>query len=412
MARFLLCWEFGGGLGHAGRLKPLARLLMQRGHQVDLALRDIVHTRALLSDLADLPGMRVLQAPVWLHQTVGLPEPLVSLTEILMGNGYLKADHLHGLVAGWRALMALTQADVVVADYAPTATIAARSLNLPAASVGAGFYVPPDVSPLPPFRTWEHVPPARIVEGDKVVLRAVNTVLQDLGAAPCAKLVDIFRGDLPLLCTWPELDHYRRGPLPDGQRYLGPTFLPESGDKPGHAGDEASHWPDLPGPKVFAYLRASHPDHALVLRALDQAGCATLCYLPEVAAGKPAPVSSPRIRYAAGPVHLGQTLPQAELMVSHGGEASLTQALLAGLPVLLLPTHAEQFLMAQRVEEAGAGLNAAAHARPVPFQTLLAQLVNEPRFRQGAQALAQSYAGFSHEAQTQELVEAIASLRS
>jgi hypothetical protein len=132
MARFLLSWEFGGGLGHAGRFKPLAQALMQRGHQVDLMLRDIVHTRALLADL----DVRVLQAPVWLHQTVGVPTPTISLAEILMGNGYLQAGTLAGLVAGWQTVMDMLRPDVVVADYAPTATIAARIAGIPVATVG------------------------------------------------------------------------------------------------------------------------------------------------------------------------------------------------------------------------------------------------------------------------------------
>lgn len=398
MARFLLCWEFGGGLGHAGRLKPLAEGLMQAGHTVDLALREIVHTRALLQDL----GARVLQAPLWTHQTVGLPHPTVSLAEILIGNGYLRADTLDALVAGWRSLMNLTRPDVIVADYAPTATLAARILGIPVATVGLGFYLPPEATPIPPFRIWEPITPGRVAYADRTVRETVNQVLRDQGARPVTHLAEILRGDLPLLCTWPEMDHYQRGALPAGQRYHGPNFLPSWGETP--------VWPEGQGPQVFAYLRTTHPDHAALLQALADAGCRTLCYMPEVAAGKPPPVVSPHIRYSAGPVHLGQALPACKLVICHGGEATLAQALLHGVPLMLLPTQAEQFLMSQRMEDAGVAINVAARPRPSAFGPMLDVLLKQPGHAAQARALAQRHAGFSHAAQTRELVTAVTSL--
>jgi hypothetical protein len=54
--------------------------LAKKGHEVTLWLRDLVQTATLLSDL-DAPR---LQAPVWLHRTVGVPEVQVSLAEILL----------------------------------------------------------------------------------------------------------------------------------------------------------------------------------------------------------------------------------------------------------------------------------------------------------------------------------------
>lgn len=400
MARFLLCWEFGAGLGHAGRFKPLAQALLSQGHQVGLMLRDLVQTRTLLRDL-DVP---ILQAPVWLHQTVGVPNPTVSLAEILMGNGYLSAASLEALVAGWRSAMHTLRPDVVVADYAPTATLAARTLGLPVATVGVGFSLPPDTSPMPAFRTWEPIAEGRLAHSEQAVLHTVNTVLAQAGARPLARLAELLRGDLPLLCTWPELDHYqRRAALPPGQAWFGPTFEAGQGEPP--------HWPDGTGPRVFAYLRAQHPDHAAVLQALAHLGCRTLCYMPEVAHGKAPPVVSAHIHYARGPVDLGQALPGCRLTVSHAGEATLAQSLLAGVPLLMLPLQAEQFLMANRVEEAGAGLNAALRPRPLACAPLLQALLEaDGPHAQGARAIGQRHAGFHHTSQTAQLVQALLSL--
>jgi hypothetical protein len=392
MAHIHLGWELGGGLGHAGRLKMLAQELRARGHQVSMGLRDLVHTHNVLSDL-DIPKF---QAPVWLHQAMGLPPTQGNLAEILFQCGYLDAKALHGLVLGWRALFQQLKPDLLVADYAPTAILAARTLGLRSASVGIGFYSPPADQPLPPLRDWEAIPEARLRGAEAHLLRTANTILAQYGAAEFTHGAQLLLGDVPLLCTWPELDHYRRGEA-GGQRWLGPSFLPQGGVAP--------QWPAGGGRKVFAYLKTGHPDHLAVLQALVAEGCSVLCYLPEVANGRPPPLASPLLHYAMAPVSLQAAFREADLCVCHAGEATLVQALLAGVPVLLLPMQAEQFLMSRQVQQVGAGVNAAMLARPTDWRKVVRQMLDEPRHRDAAQAFAARYSGFSQQAQLRELAD-------
>ncbi len=119
---------------------------------------------------------------------------------------------------------------------------------------------------------------------------------------------------------------------PTGGRWYGPSFLPQAGEPP--------QWPAGGGPKVFAYLKTDHPDHAALLKALADEGCRTLCYLPEVAGGQPAPLLHPLIRYAGGPVSLGEAFADGcSLCVCQAARPRWAQALLAGVPVLLLPSR-------------------------------------------------------------------------
>ncbi len=394
MAHIHFAWELGGGLGHAGRLKPLAQEAMRRGHRVSLSLRDLVHTESLLRDL-EAPR---LQAPVWLHKVHGVPDPQVSLAEILLTCGYLDADALQGLFVGWRALLQQLRPDLLVADYAPTAMLAARSLGLLCTSVGIGFFIPPDASPLPSLRDWEPVQARRLANSDAQVLRAANTVLTRVGASPLARAAQLLHGDVPLVLTWPELDHYARTQLPACQRWWGPSMLPHAGLAP--------TWPQGDGPQVFAYLKADHPDHVLALRALVKLGCRTVCYMADVAAGRPPPVTSPLIHYTRGPVDLGLTLPDSALCICHAGEATLAQALLRGVPLLLMPTQAEQFLIARRVSQSGAGINAAERVRPLDYGALIGGMLDESSsYLAAARAFAQRYAGFTPHVHTLALVD-------
>jgi hypothetical protein len=402
-ATFIFAWEFGGGLGHAARIKPLAQELLRRGHQVRLILRDLAGVAELLHDLP----VPKLQAPLFQLQTMGLPLPQASLAEILLANGYLQAGHLRAQIEGWLSAFRFCGATAVIGDYAPSAVLAARIAGLPCATAGIGFYMPPEVQPIPTFRDWEPIPAARIAYAETQVLTSVNTVLAAHGCAPIEALWPLYSGDRPLLCTWPEFDHYDRQNLPGAakadQTWWGPTFLPATGQ------DGAADNPDWPagtGPRVFAYLKSGHPDHALWLQALVDKGCRVLCYLPEVATGKPPPVRSAAIRYAAQPLNIGALMPSCDLMVCHAGEATLTQGLLAGVPLLLLPMQAEQFLMARSVaRNTGAAINAAEQPRPTPMKALLAQLLDTPLMRDKARAFATRYTDFSHTQQTRHLAD-------
>ena len=393
MAHIHFAWELGGGLGHAGRLKPLAEEALARGHRVTMSLRDLVHTDALLRGL-EAPRF---QAPVWLHQVHGVPNPQVSLAEILLTCGYLDADALQGLFVGWRGLLGMLQPDLLVADYAPTAMLAARSLGIRSVSVGIGFFIPPDVTPLPSLRDWEPVQSGRLAAADTKMLGAVNTVLERVGAEPLARAAQVLHGDVPLVLTWPELDHYGRDQLAAGQRWWGPSMLPHAGLAP--------EWPAGTGPKVFAYLKSDHPDHVPVLKALVQLGCCTLCYLSDVAAGRPAPVTSPLLAYSRGPVDLGVTLPECALCICHAGEATLAQSLLAGVPLLLLPTQTEQFLIARRVGLTGAGINAAELKRPLDYAALIGPMLGDSGQRLAARAFAWRYKDFTPHRHTLDLVD-------
>lgn len=401
MARFHLCWELGGGLGHAGRLKVLAEALVARGHEVSVSLRDLAQAHGLFSGEGSL-HLPPLQAPVWLHRTEGMPPNHASHAEILLTAGYLQAAPLAGMVDGWRAMFALLRPDVVVADYAPTAILAARSMGVRSASVGSAFSMPPPGQALPCLREWENIAPERLAAAEARVLQSANAVLAHHNAPPLTWAVDLLLGDAPLLTTWPELDPFKRGAATTenaaapgasavganapAAEWLGPAFLPASG--------EAPVWPPGEGPKVFAYLKTGHADHAEVLAALAQEGCRVLCYLPEVAGGKAPPVTAPNLAYARGPVALQAALADAQLCVTHCGEATLAQSMLAGVPVLMLPMQLEQFLTARRIAAAGMGVNAALLAKPLDWRALVRHILTTPGYAAAAQAFAARTKGY------------------
>ncbi|HEY0818240.1 MAG TPA: nucleotide disphospho-sugar-binding domain-containing protein, partial [Rhizobacter sp.] len=100
-------------------------------------------------------------------------------------------------------------------------------------------------------------------------------------------------------------------------------------------------------------------------------------------------------------------LPRASLLVCHAGQASVAQALRLGIPVLMLPEHAEQHLLAREVERTGAGVNAATLPQPVAYASLVAAMLRpDGPHADAARAVARRHAAFDPAALTARIVEA------
>jgi UDP:flavonoid glycosyltransferase YjiC (YdhE family) len=395
MAHFLLAWELGANLGHATRLRSVAQALKARGHRLSFVLRDVVRVQRFLG-----PAWGpVYQAPLLLDGSVA---PAWTLADILLSCGYESADTLSGLAGAWKSLIELSGCDAVLADHSPTALLAARLCSVPALHLGHGFSIPPRESPLPVFRDWVPVADSHASDSDARALASVNGVLAAHSLPRLQQLCDMFYPEQTMLCAWPELDHYRdAGRSPTD--YLGPDceFVPGA--------DPA--WPDAPGPRVFAYLRASYPEYAEVLRALDAMRCSTVCYFPDRSASNVVLPESAHIHYSDQPVDLKQALSTCALVVCHAGQATVAQAMVSGVPCLMLPTQTEQFLLARQFEQSGAGVNAASLARPVDYATLIGKLTRpESAHAAAARALAQQYRDFNPAALTAQIASAAESL--
>ncbi|MCE3262688.1 MAG: hypothetical protein K0R43_1767 [Pseudoduganella sp.] len=393
MTHFHLAWELGGDSAHPGRMRVLTQALLGRGHMVSLSVRDLGAARRLLGDL----DVTVLQAPLWLH---GSGHHAASLAEIMLAAGYHEAQALDGLVRGWRGQLELLLPDVLVAEFAPTALLAARTLDIPAAAIGAAFTVPPAGQPLPNFRPWEAVDLARLAAAELHVLKVMNTVLVHYGGVPYAQAADSLLGREHLLCAWPELDHYGRPAA--SEQWFGPAFVAPPG--------EAPQWPPGQGHQVFVYLRQEHPAHAAVLHALVMEGCRVLCYQPEVAAGAVPPVHATSLAWARGPVDMAAVLSQARLCVCQAGEGTVAQSLLAAVPMLLLPTKLERYLLAQRLEAAGVAINGGRLPGAVDWRSVVRSLLMDGRTLLAARNAAARYAGFTSAQMAARLVSRLESM--
>jgi hypothetical protein len=119
--RFLMIWEQGGGWGHIGRIAPLARGLLCRGHEVVLAVQDPERVAARL------PGARVLPLPAVAHPPARPRLPMADYSDLLFNIGWHGDAELRRLTEAWLTLFDALAPAADVIEHSPTALLAAQA---------------------------------------------------------------------------------------------------------------------------------------------------------------------------------------------------------------------------------------------------------------------------------------------
>ena len=394
MARIAFVWELGGSIGHLLSCAGLARALHARGHAIALMLRE-------LGPVALVPEAKaydVFEAPRTAQE--GLADVPVSYAEILLGCGWREPHELARLLRGWRTLLTEWKPDLVVADFAPTALLAASSLGLSRVTYGNGFFTPPRLSPLPPFRVDSPVDPARLAGADGEALEQANAALASIGAPKLERLADAFAADEDFLCTFPELDHYGTRPV---SGYWGPRLRNDLGNP--------MDWAEGGGKRVLVYVQNALPQLDAIIDGLAASPHRVIAYIPGLDAARRARLAGRGRAVIDRPIRLDVVLPRTDLLICHGGEIA-GGAVATGVPAMLFPTHYEQYLLGRRIEQLGAGGWIAPHAVAPDVLLAIRAMTTEPRFAAAARALAQRYPTWSPQEQRRRIVARIEELLS
>ncbi|MBA3057224.1 MAG: UDP-glucuronosyltransferase [Gammaproteobacteria bacterium] len=370
MARILIAWELGEAFGHLARCLRLAQGLRQRGHAVVLALKDV----RLPTGNSAAQGTVILQAPLTpQHRTAGRARP-VNYADMLRHCGFANPQELAARLVAWQGIFSLARPQVLIGDHAPTALLAAHLADIPHLSVGTGFAIPSAISPWPSIRPGESIPDETLIAAEQQLDRVLDAAQKALGRAPPVCMRELF-GARDVLDTFAELDHY--GERPNG-RYVGPIgSVPDA---------RRVSWQDQECAKVLAYLRPELPGFSMILQALAGLDAEVLCVAPGLSLEEARRLASRRMRISLAPLDLPPLFEQADLTVSYGNSGFSTQALLAGVPLLMRPRHVEQAIFAHRVEALGAGRLLNGRIDVASVTTDLQAMLHSPEHRHAAQA--------------------------
>lgn len=389
-----MCWQLGANYGHLGQDLPIAEALRETGIDVSFAISNM----RLAAERLAPRGFRYVMAPV--PPTVQNPPfALGSFAEILLTTGFADQLTLNGLVHGWRQLFDLIRPDALILDYAPVALLAARLSGRPALQLSTAFDVPPATTPLPSMLPPSAAPVERLQAAESLVNKRIRSLFEAAGAKRLNSVQELLTAAPTLLTTFPELDHY--GTRDHGD-YIGPILS----DVPG----PTVTWPDGARPHVFAYLRPSVPGIQALLDALAASGAAVVCAIPGASPALIDRYQSECFRVLPRGVPLTGLLTETDAVVSYGGVGTTAAALLAGLPLLIVPENVEQQLVGARVSAMGAGRVVLGARSQESFAQELRGLMEQSEPRHAARIFAERHRGYSTAESVQRVVKAINSL--
>lgn len=374
MARILLTWELGAGLGHVTRLSAMANAIESLGHEVYLATCNL----PLCFEHFRNRRAHLLQAPLNLEPRFQIRIPF-SYTHVLYNCGFAEADRLEARLRAWQSLFSLVDPAVILADHSPSALLAARSRFL-ATSIGTGFECPPNVGLLPNIRPHIVPDPTDLQRIESEVLSHINVVAKRLNIPPLEYIAQLFGASLPLLLTYKELDPY--------SDRMPPNYLGVVEDHP----KTEPQWPPGNGQRVFLYLKY-FPQLTNFLNQLLATGYVVVAFLPDSPEELWRSYSSmsSRIAIHKSPVNVRRMAIEADVAVTHGGHGTTCQVLLAGCQTLILPVFLEQAITGYRVSALQAGLCADINNLS-EMLTQIDTLVNAGVYRRAAESFAKKYA--------------------
>ncbi|MFH1023816.1 MAG: nucleotide disphospho-sugar-binding domain-containing protein [Planctomycetota bacterium] len=365
----------GVSLAHVGRPLELACALDPAGFEVIFASAEKYRP------LAEKAGFEFHPLP-----TLDSGEFLRRLSR---GDALYDRGTIAKYVASERILLARIRPDLAVGDFRVSLPVSAALAGVPCATLCNAHWSP--YSALKKFPAPE-LPVTRILGpalggwlvkmfaplAFRLQARGYNTIRREHGLPPVRDIREMYTaGDWTLYPDLPDMAPTRD--LPRHHRYLGPVAW--SPDVPLPDG-----WADVRkrGMPIVYVTAGSSGDTDVLGRLLD--ALATLPVTVALAtAGRGSPGVLPPNVFAADYMPGREVLRESALCVMNGGAATGYQAFSEGVPVLALPSNADQFYFAGAAQRAGAGLLLRpSTATPAALTAAAARLLEDPSFRRAA----------------------------
>jgi UDP:flavonoid glycosyltransferase YjiC (YdhE family) len=374
MSRILLTWELGLNFGHLARLLPIAKQLKSRGHAVLVAARELTSAARVLGP----HGISFVQAP-YLAEGLPLPHRPAGYSDVVRAQGWGDRLTLRGLTEGWINLYRMFRPDLVVADYSPTALLAAHWARLPYLSVGNGFELPPATTPLPPFPGFSWATAERAAQSEAFILENASAVGRGFRGQKLEHLGDLLAPFRALFVTFPELDHYGAR---DDARYIGPLVA--------RLGTREVAWPQaqMHSRKVFVCVRPDTENRDAILGSLRSLDASVICVALGFHATQLEQYRAAHVTYALHPIDVEPLTRQADVCLSYGAEGTVVSFLLAGVPQLLSPYQVEAHMAARRIAALGAGLVLPADRSAEDVREAIQSVLEQSQFKTAAEQFA------------------------
>jgi UDP:flavonoid glycosyltransferase YjiC (YdhE family) len=416
MSRFLISTM--PAAGHVAPALPLARALVERGHQVLWHTGPAQAARVAATGATFVPFGETRD----LEEIPVVPDP--GARGMAVGQSLVRRlfiDRMAGQVADYRRILQTFPADVIVADMCSLGAAAVHAEGGPVhATLGINPLVtldpeiPPFGSSRPPARTGPQRLRNRLEHGLARLLfmpaltRALDAERLALGIGPIdegLQLPDVLRSPFLHLMPTTEAFEYPRANLEPQVHFVGP-LLPAP--PPGFA--EPSWWGELAHRTVVHITQGTYATRPQALLRPAIEGLADTELLLVVTTSDPAALGPlpGNVRWADFIPH-ARLLPFVQAMVTNAGYNGVLAALAHGVPLVCAGQTEDKANVSARVAWSGAGIDLQTDApRPSQVRSAVRAVLGEPRFRQAAGRIRDDFARHDGPAEASALLERLA----
>ncbi len=337
--RALLATETKTGRGHIINLTNFARALVTK-YSLDAVTPETTAQKELLPFCQQVFNGPRLEHHYDEYQKLhdGAFSP-VTMGDLLALYGFCDADFTRKRIKWWQDFLWLNKTELLVADFAPFALLAARSLKIKTANVGMAMTVPP-----PGMQRF-----SPILEGDgpkpqipeEKILSCLNKAIAPLGVPEIDNLPDVFKSDLRFACSFPFWDPYV---FWRDEHYFRPiaTPIPASNRN---------------GKQIFAYLSEHVSNFKVVIDALGQTNMPVRIIVNHDQRWTPNNIEYRNIRIDRRELPPSEIIKESRLIICAGQAGISALALFAGIPFLAIPHLKEQVNNARGAERLGVTKN-------------------------------------------------------
>ena len=381
------------GAGHLHPTGAIGRELLSRGHSVAVIASESARP---ITDRLELPLLPFADSPE-IDRSRSLP--LISALPGMRLSARLMRAAVQVLNQA-PAMLRQFQADAVLVDQNVLAGVSvAEHLGLPNLTVCSAMMAHEEPAVPPHFTSWGYSAGGLSRLRNRLTYagyhasiwpatRLINRYRRDWGLSPIRRHADYLSPYAQISQLVPEFD-FPRADLPAVCHYVGSLARSRVAD------EAAFPWNRLDGRKlIYASLgtvsRATKAN-TRVYRTIAEA-CAGLEAQLVLAFGKwseKAPDWRELVGELPGDPLIVDFAPQllllqrADLMITHGGQNTVLEAIHAGVPMIALPRGADQPALAARIEHAGIGLRDSFH-RPDAnrLRAKIRRVLSDKAFRQ------------------------------
>ncbi|MGH6906421.1 MAG: glycosyltransferase [Aestuariivirga sp.] len=361
-------------------------MFKNRGHTACVALPYPSHAGRLNLDPANIrivpewPGIvrrrRDRQGISW-----------ISYGDMLAGIIFTDAAEIAAHLRAWRQVFAGTKADIVIADYAPGAVLAARD-HLPLVNIGDGYTLPPhDMDRFPLL--WQGEAPVKHAEDS--IAEMISEALAELGVRRLHNYPDMNAADAHATMTIPLLDVYsdeRSGGWLGGEPYSLPRV------------DAASR------SGLFATLHEDMQFDMRLIEGIADSGLGGSVMIPNLLRKSRKLLAAAEFQTPDDLQPLNEVLETARLLVHHGGMGTCLAGVAKGVPQLIIHGDLEKWANGKAISGAGAGI--ALDHRNVTREDVtgaIRVLANDPSYTERALELARENGKFFKNSSLMALAE-------